>query len=130
LVVASILVIDDNQSICDMLRDILELEGHVVTEAADGADGMMKFRQQGFDLVITDIIMPDKEGIETIMEIRGLNGDVGIIAISGGGRIKAEDVLKTARGLGADEVVPKPFGAAEMRRLVRSLLTKRGSGQS
>lgn len=121
---ARILVIDDETSVREFLCAMLTQEGYEVVEAADGKVGMRLFRERPSDLVITDLIMPEKEGIETIMELRRDFPDVKIIAISGGGIIHAEDYLSMAKGVGAHRIFQKPFGVAEMLNGVRELLAE------
>ena len=105
----SILVIDDEESIRKVLRAILEREGYRVLEASDGNEGLKQFTATPTDLVITDLIMPEKEGIETIRELREKFPDVKIIAVSGGGRIGPDSYLQMAKGLGALRTLRKPF---------------------
>lgn len=119
---ARILIIDDEQPIRMMLRMMLESEGHTVTEAADGTEGIKLFRQDPQDLVITDLIMPEKEGIETIMELRKDYPEVKVIAISGGGRNNPEWYLKTAKLLGAKEVLVKPIRKEALLTVIRNLI--------
>jgi DNA-binding response OmpR family regulator len=119
---ARILIIDDEPSVRELLCSMLMEEGHEVVEAADGKAGMRVFQESPADLVITDLIMPEKEGIETIMELRRDFPDVKIIAMSGGGIIQARDYLGMAQGMGAHRVFEKPFGIAEMLQAVRDLL--------
>lgn len=106
---AKILVIDDDVVVRETIIQILEEEGYDVVSAEDGRRGVAAFRGARPDLVITDIIMPDQEGIQTITQIRGERPDAKIIAISGGGRIGNTDFLKIARQLGAADVIAKPF---------------------
>jgi YesN/AraC family two-component response regulator len=82
---ANILIIDDDQQILNMLSQILKRAGYGVVEALDGKQGLKLYRENPTDLIITDIIMPEKEGLETIMELQRDFPDVKIIAISGGG---------------------------------------------
>jgi DNA-binding response OmpR family regulator len=118
----SILVIDDEQLIRLQIRNALEFEGFTVHEAANGNEGLARIAQSTPDVVITDILMPDKEGIETILELRRTHPKIRIIAISGGGRTGNKDFLRTAKHLGADRTLAKPFGLAELLRLVREVL--------
>ncbi len=106
---SKILVIDDDVIVRETIVQILESDGYDVVSAEDGRRGVALFRSEQPDLVITDIIMPEKEGIQTIMEIRGTRPDAKVIAISGGGRIGNTDFLKIARLLGAADVISKPF---------------------
>lgn len=117
-----ILVIDDDYFVRYTLARILRANGYEVVTAADGELGMNVFRSTAPDLVITDIIMPNQEGIETIRLMRRERPDSKIIAISGGARIGNLDVLELAQKLGADEVIHKPFDAAELLGRVRKFL--------
>jgi len=90
---AQILIIDDEATIRDLLVKILEREGYKTITAADGKEGIRIFRENPADLIITDLIMPEKEGIETIMELRRDFRDVKVIAMSGGGKIEPETYL-------------------------------------
>ena len=109
-----VLVIDDEHSIRHTLRRLLEAHGFEVVTANDGRHGMALFRSERPNLVITDIIMPEQEGIETIMLLRQERPEVGVIAISGGARTRNLDYLKMAGSLGADDVIQKPFEAEEL----------------
>ena len=101
---------------------MLELEGHEVVDAPDGKLGLQLFREEGADLVITDIIMPEKAGLETIMELRKDYPGVKIIAISGGGAIEPRVYLHYAKEAGAMRTLPKPFEREELLEGVRELL--------
>jgi CheY-like chemotaxis protein len=118
----SILVIDDQELVRASIRITLEAAGHEVVEAENGEVGIKLQEEHGFDLVITDILMPVKEGIETIVDLRRDYGDLKIIAISGGSRSKTMDYLKAATNLGADMVLPKPFSNAELLSCVNECL--------
>jgi DNA-binding response OmpR family regulator len=109
-----ILVIDDDMPVRDTIVRILERKGYRVLVAADGVHGLRMFRSEQPDLVITDIIMPEKEGLETIREIRDQRPDAKILAISGGGRIGNMDFLAFAGKLGASEIMPKPFDPTDL----------------
>ncbi len=110
----SILVIDDDEAIRVLLRAVLEPEGYRVIEASDGNQGIEAFMKTPTDLVITDLIMPGKEGIETIREFRRKFPDIKIIAVSGGGRIGPDSYLKMAKGVGALRTLKKPFDRMEL----------------
>jgi DNA-binding response OmpR family regulator len=118
---ARILVIDDDEEVRQMLRRILEHDGHEVEEAANGDLGIRAFKANPADLVITDIIMPDKEGIETIRDLHRAYPDLKIIAISGGGRVGPSDYLHAARMLGAKRTFTKPFSRQEILDTVHEL---------
>ncbi|MEQ8194099.1 MAG: response regulator [Rhodospirillales bacterium] len=119
---AHILIIDDEEIARYTLREILESENHRVTEAADGVEAGKIFRRESFDLVITDIIMPDKEGLETIREFKQFRPETPIIAISGGGRFRTDAYLKFAEELGADHTLNKPFTDDDLLALVKTCL--------
>ncbi|HEX7037520.1 MAG TPA: response regulator [Pseudomonadales bacterium] len=120
----AILVIDDDASVREVVSEMLKLEGYDVTIAANGREAIRLLDALRFDLVITDLIMPEKEGIETIAEIRRTHARLPILAISGGGRIGPSDYLETARYLGADATLAKPFARQELLTTVDSLLTR------
>src|SRR5688572_20817471 len=103
-----ILVIDDDNLMRYMLERILRSNGYEVVTAADGARGMAVFRSATPDLVITDILMPEQEGIETIRMMRRERPDAKIMAISGGTQLGDFDILSMAGKLGADDVMNKP----------------------
>ena len=115
------LIIDDEKPIRTVIRDILETQGYIVDDAADGVTGMSKFRAQPADLVITDIIMLEKGGFEVIWDLRKEYPDVKIIAISGGGLIDKKDVLQSAARMGAHCCLQKPFDADELIVALKNL---------
>jgi len=107
---AHILLVEDDDSYREMLCTSLVERGHTVVETHDGQEALKCFQGGKFDLVITDILMPKKDGVETIIELRKLNAETRIIAISGGGQlVPAQNCLKIARSLGVNEVLEKPF---------------------
>jgi len=119
---ARILLTDDDESFRRMLRLTLVRLGHTVDEAKDGAQAWTKFQAQPADLVIMDLIMPEKEGLETIRQFRKNRVAVKILAISGGGRVDARDMLTVARQFGADAALPKPFSNEELAQALKLLL--------
>jgi DNA-binding response OmpR family regulator len=121
---AKILVIDDEPSILLMIKKMLEKEGYEVDVALNGRDGMFVFENINPDLVITDIIMPEKEGLETIFELRKKHPGLKIIAISGGGRISPDGYLPSAKLLGANMVFQKPLIPKEFIAAVSKLLNE------
>lgn len=108
-----VLVIDDDPLVRATLRAILDAAGFEVVLASDGLDGLAEFKRRRADLVITDIVMPDMEGIETIRQLRAHEPPVPILAISGGGRGVPLDYLRMAQQLGATASLSKPFEADE-----------------
>ncbi len=119
-----ILVIDDDDQVRDMLHQLLEMEGYEVMEAANGKQAIEIRRREAVDIIITDLIMPEKEGIETIRELKELFPDIKIIAMSGGGVVGPEAYLKIAKGLGAQKAYVKPIEREKLLRGVRELLEK------
>jgi DNA-binding NtrC family response regulator len=117
-----ILVIDDDTQMREMLRKVLERAGYEVEDAADGKIGTKIHRQEPVDLVVTDLIMPEKEGIETIREFRRDFPQLKIIAISGGGRIGANGYLSMAKTMGAHRIFSKPFDLKTFSETVKELL--------
>jgi CheY-like chemotaxis protein len=117
-----ILVIDDEPSALDVLQKILEGEGYEVLVAANGLDGVALFRQQPCDLVITDMVMPVKDGLQTILELRDEAPDLPIIAISGGGVISKERYLTVAGYLNRVITIAKPFTVLEIVTAAAKLL--------
>ncbi|MDY0275638.1 MAG: response regulator [Desulfomicrobium sp.] len=118
----NILVIDDDKLMCLALAKILTSAGYNVSQAYDGEEGLHIYRSQHFDLVITDLIMPDKEGIQIIRELRKDNNKVRIIAMSAGGRGGATDYLKWARLMGAKQCLSKPIKREELLNAVTAVL--------
>lgn len=118
----NILIIDDEDDFRAMLTQMLQMAGYAVTAASDGMQGMKEFEKQHPDLVVTDIFMPEKEGLSTIIDAKKADPAVKIIAMSGGGRVWNMDALPVALNLGADAVLYKPFHQEEFLRLVSQLL--------
>ncbi|MFA6961833.1 MAG: response regulator [Opitutaceae bacterium] len=117
-----ILLIDDDEPFRLVLKASMERMGHEVTVAKDGREGVALYMPSAFDLVITDLIMPEKEGIETIMDLRKRSPAVKIIAMSGGGRVTSVDYLKIARQVGAQSVLEKPFRYEELKTAIEKAL--------
>lgn len=117
-----ILVIDDDDLVRGMLRDVLERAGYEVLEAQDGNVGLQLFRGHTIDIIITDILMPEKEGLETIMDIRNESPNAKIVAISGGGKVGPFAYLKLAERFGAQRVFSKPLKMATLLEAVDELL--------
>ena len=114
-----ILVIDDDELVRSTITAALELADYEVVQACDGQEGVDTFQTAKFDLVVTDIIMPEKEGIEAIIEIRQHDPNIKIIAISGGGRTSNQIFLDVAKKFGAVDVLPKPFTPKQLVTMVQ-----------
>lgn len=119
---ALVLIIDDASTVRELIRRMLLGAQHSVIEAADGEVGLALFQEQQPALVITDLLMPKKEGIETIQEIRRQGRDTKIIAMSGSTGPGRELYLDAAKKLGADAVLAKPFHAEKLLEVVNGLL--------
>ena len=115
---ALILVIDDESAVRRSLRRMLERAGHTVLEASDGRAGLTLFQQHRPELSIIDIIMPDMDGIEIIIEMRRERPQAKIIAISGGGQTQGLHFLDMAKKLGAVEALAKPFRVKQLLEAV------------
>ena len=121
-----ILVIDDHDDICAFMKEALQLSGHVVDVASDGNSGLAQQRRQPADVVITDIFMPDADGMETIQRLKSEFPKAKIIAMSGGGMMsKNVDYLSMAREFGADRVLPKPFDHKALLVAVEAVLPEK-----
>ena len=119
---ARVLIIDDDDQVRMMLRRTVEAAGHDVVEAANGALGIRAVEESVPDLVITDIYMPEKEGLETIIELKRSHPNLRIIAISGGAREVDLDFLPVAKRLGADYSLPKPIDREQLMEAIREVL--------
>lgn len=119
---ARILVIDDDDQVREMLRQMIHNAGHDVAVAADGNAGITLYRERPADLVVTDIIMPDKDGWEAIVELRREYPEARIIAISGGDRLGPSSYLAVAKRFGAQRVFAKPIEKRELLRAITDLL--------
>ncbi len=119
---ACILVIEDEELGRFTLRKMLEAGGHEVLEAENGEQGLSRFKEGLVDLVVTDIIMPKQEGLETIRKLRHRYPETKIIAISGGDRPNGSGMLREATMLGAQGVLPKPFRKKKLLELIDGML--------
>jgi len=119
---AAILVVDDDRDVRDMLQRLLERAHYEVETAEDGKQALRMFQEKAYDVVVTDILMPEKEGVETIIELRKQCSDIKIIAISGGGKGDAAHYLQVARAFGADRIFSKPFECHEILQAIAELM--------
>lgn len=119
---ARILIIDDETQIRSMLRLMLERVGYEVFEAADGMEGIRQYRDNPTDLIITDLIMPNKDGIGMMIELKKEFPRVKIIAMSGGGVNRPEGYLDGAKKLGATRTLTKPIDRDKMLNAVKETL--------
>ena len=119
----NILIVDDEAAIRKMVRVILGGDLYDFGEAANGLDAQALMEKQKFDLIITDVIMPDCDGIELVMAVRQKQRDIKIIVMSGGGRVRAGHYLELAGKLGAARMLEKPFDTVTLRQTVQELLS-------
>lgn len=120
---ANILVVDDEQNIRNILRESLKKEKHEVFEASSGLEASEILDGNAIEILITDLVMPGKTGLDLIMEIKEKMPELNIIAISGGGGINGRfDYLPIAQLIGANNVIRKPFSIADIKKTVAELL--------
>ena len=117
-----ILVIDDEPQIRSLVKRFLASAGYDVDQAGDGLEGVRQMNENPADLVITDILMPKQEGLETIRQIREAHPDCKIIAMSGGSQLTAMDFLPIAKKFGAEKIFHKPIDFAEMVEAAKELV--------
>ena len=120
----SILLIEDDDLFRETVALVLTERGFTITQARDGVEGTRMFRAEPTDLVITDIVMPNKEGLATVMELHRENPDLGIIAMSGGLAVDAPLYLKLAGNFGAARMLRKPFDLPTLFQAIDEVLAK------
>ena|SRR5579859_3111796 len=118
----AVLVIDDDAAIVHSLASVFESYGVPIATARDGAKGLAKFRRIKPVVVLTDVIMPERDGIGVLVEMRRERPEIKIIVMSGGGRIGKSDFLTVAHKLGADSIIQKPLNIDEVVAKVRAYL--------
>lgn len=122
---AKILIVDDEQNIRNILRETLKKEQHEVFEASSGLDASAILDSNNIELMITDLVMPGKTGLDLIMEVKEQNPELTIIAISGGGGINGRfDYLPIAQLIGANNIIKKPFSISDIKQTVAELLAR------
>lgn len=124
-----ILVVDDDDQFRRMVQRTLERAGYEVDAAANGEEALTRFERRPADLVLTDLVMPEKEGLETIVALRRIWASPRIIAMSGGGRGSPEEYLGAARVLGVSATLEKPFATRDLLAAVRRVL-EGGAGEA
>lgn len=122
---ATILIIDDDPQVCDLLEQVVCNEGHRVYSALNGEEGICLYRRHLPDLIFLDILMPEKEGLETILDLRREFPNVMVIAMSAASEGAKIDLLELAQRLGAQYRMPKPFQLQTVRDLVNAALSKK-----
>lgn len=116
------MIVEDENEVREMLKDALSRRKYTVIEASNGLEAMSRFKPSVVDLVITDILMPEEDGLKVIMQLKEKKPGIKIIAISGGGKIGPAIYLNIARTLGADEVISKPFSLQNLITKIEGLL--------
>ena len=119
---AIILLVEDDNDLRQMLSSAIKKKKHTVIEAVNGRDAANKFKSSLVDLVITDILMPEQDGIGLIIELKKTKKELKVIAISGGGKAGPSNYLDIARALGADAIFPKPFSLQDILREMEKIL--------
>ena len=119
---AEILVVDDDSQVREVIKLLLSMAGYQVREATTARKAIESYQQEPADLIITDILMPDTDGLELIREIRSLHPDAKIIAMSGGGQIGSEEYLSWAKRFGAKYHLSKPIPSKELLKAVETVL--------
>jgi two-component system response regulator (stage 0 sporulation protein F) len=120
---ATILVVDDEEPVRDLVSKIVLKDGHDVVVAADGQEACDLYGKSDIDLIITDLVMPEKNGIQMIMDLKNQTPDLKVVAISGGSGFTGDiDLLSVAKLLGAKHIIRKPFGVDDIRNAVNDTL--------
>lgn len=117
-----ILVVDDDEMMREYMKELLQLNDFIITEAENGKAGLKAFREASPDLVVTDIIMPEMEGITFIKEMRSHNKNIPIIAMTGNVHGRDDEYLGISSKLGADEVLKKPVKADDFIETINRLI--------
>jgi len=117
-----ILIVEDNRELRDMLRESLGRKRFTILEAENGKDAIIHFKPGLTDLVVTDLIMPEEDGLKVIMKLREIKPDLKVIAISGGGKAGPASYLNLAKALGADAIFSKPFSVSDLVVKIEELL--------
>lgn len=125
---ANILIIDDDPQVLKLITTYMQREGHDITTAENGKQGIKKLSENRFDLLITDIVMPEQDGLEVLMWLKTQQQRPKIIAISGGSVSLEQDMLLKLAGFYADRVMAKPVGFEPLTQAVREVLSS-GAGQ-
>jgi DNA-binding response OmpR family regulator len=119
---ATLLVIDDDDLVRSFVVRVLQGAGYDVLQAGNGREALRQVRAGKLDLVITDIVMPDMDGFETIRELRRIDGKVPVMAMSGGGKVDPHTYLDLARQFGARQILEKPFDRDMLLEKVEAIL--------
>lgn len=121
---ARILLVDDEPLLRETLKTALQGVGHIVAPASNGDAALKMLAAASFDVIVTDVLMPETDGLEMIMRIRKQSNNVRVIAMSGGGRMRNMDMLEFAKNFGADAVIAKPFLPKQLISLINNVTGK------
>jgi CheY-like chemotaxis protein len=116
------LLVEDDKELREMLKMSLLRSGYTVMEAENGKDAIVHFKPLVTDLVVTDLIMPEEDGLKVVIKLRELKPSIRIIAISGGGKVGPGSYLNLAKALGADAIFSKPFSINDLISKIELLL--------
>lgn len=117
-----IMVVDDDATSRIIFSEALRQDGYEIIEASDGVEAFKNFKARPAQLVVTDLVMPNKEGLELMQEIRAISPEVKFVVCSGGGHLEVDYCLKFAEGMGADKVFAKPVSIVDFKNAIRQLL--------
>ena len=117
-----ILLVDDDQVIVEALTNALQLRNFQVNSLTDGRKVRSEIEENEYDIIVLDIVMPNKEGLETIQDVRQINSTIPILAISGGGRTTPSSNLEIAKMMGATDTMIKPFDSSSLIQKINSIL--------
>lgn len=117
-----ILLVEDDNDLREMLRDTLSRKNFTVLEAVDGKEAILHFKPAVTDLVVTDLIMPEEDGLKVVMKLKEIKPGLKVIAISGGGKVGPGSYLNVAKALGADAIYSKPFSLNDLVDKIEELL--------
>jgi CheY-like chemotaxis protein len=120
---SGVLIVEDDKELREMISISLARRKHTVIEAINGKEAIIHFKPSITDLVVTDLIMPEEDGLKVIMKLKELKPSLKIIAISGGGKAGPGSYLNLAKALGADAIYSKPFSINELISKIEELLT-------
>jgi len=119
---AGVLIVEDDKELREMLKMSLLRSGFTVLEAENGKEAITHFKPSLTDLVVTDLIMPEEDGLKVVIKLRELKPSIKIIAISGGGKVGPGSYLNLAKALGADAIYSKPFSINDLTAKIEQLL--------
>jgi len=121
-IMIKVLLVDDDEIIRETLTEVLKLRNFYVHSLSDGTKVVSEIKENNYDIIILDIVMPNKEGLETIQDVRKVNTKIPILAVSGGGRTTPSSNLELAKMMGANDTLIKPFDSQSLIQKIQNLL--------